>query len=44
MANADSSEMAILPIAMTSALTRLLNIIRPTGAVASPAPCASTAV
>ena len=43
MAKAESSEMAILPTAITSALTRLLTIIRPTAAVASPAPCVSTA-
>ena len=37
MANADSSEMAILPTAMTSALTRLTHIMRPTDAC-EPAP------
>ena len=36
--------MAILPMAITSAETRLLNIIRPTGAVVTfvDAPCVST--
>ncbi len=44
IANADNSDMTILPTAMTSALMRLLTIIRPTPAPAdSPAPCASTA-
>ena len=33
MANADSSDMAILPSAMTSAVTRLTIIICPTGAL-----------
>ena len=32
MAKADSSEIAILPIAMTRADTRLTSIMRPTGA------------
>ena len=33
MAKADSSEIAILPTAMTIAVTRLTTIMRPTGAV-----------
>ena len=37
MANAESSEIAILPTAITSAVTRLTHIMRPTGAV-EPAP------
>ncbi len=36
IANADSSEIAILPIAMTSALTRLTIIIGATGAMRLP--------
>ena len=44
MANADSIEIAILPIAIASAITRLFHIICPTGAF-DPAvlPCSSTA-
>jgi hypothetical protein len=42
IANADSSEIAILPIAMTSAEIRLFTIMRPTPATDSPAPRAST--
>ena len=37
MANADNSEMAILPNVMTSAVTRLTHIMRATGAF-EPAP------
>ena len=37
MANADNSEMAILPKVMTSAVTRLTHIMRATGAF-DPAP------
>ena len=37
MANADSSEMMILPTAIDSAITRLLNIMRLTGAALAPA-------
>ncbi len=37
MANADSKEIVILPSAIVNALTRLTNIMRPTGA-AEPAP------
>ena len=36
MAKADSSEIAILPMAMTSALTRLTHIIGATGATLAP--------
>ena len=35
-ANADSSEIAILPSAMTSALTRLIHIIGATGEILLP--------
>ena len=45
MANADSIDIEILPIVIVSATTRLLNIMRPTGAVLAPAtPCVSTVV
>ena len=44
MANADSSEIAILPNVITSAVTRLTHIIRATGAVDPgplPPPCSA---
>ncbi len=43
IANADRSEITILPIEITSAEMRLFSIIRPTPAVDSPAPCVSAA-
>ena len=42
MANADSSEMEILPNAITSAVIRLFSIICHAGALELPAPCSST--
>ena len=44
MAKADSSEMEILPMAMTSAVTRLTAIMRPTGAVEAALPLVPGAV
>ena len=45
MANADRIEIAILPMAIASAITRLFHIIRPTGAFEPCVlPCASTAL
>ena len=44
MAKADSSETAILPKVMSSAVTRLTNIIRPTEAfdpAPTPPPCSA---
>lgn len=38
MAKAESSEITILPSAMTSAITRLTVIMRPTGAVEAALP------